>query len=235
VQAVRPDTPSWAYGPQLTSPMCSLVFFFITVSASARLSLLLRRLDKERRRRRETCSDLLRRRRSPRLLLLLMPVVPALQPAPPSMVTLPGPSPAAPRRPAAPTLRSAPPNGAGTAGPTCGDRSLDCQLATKAIAQGEASSHGAEALRPHLLLRLRRPDADSEGGRTRIQCMLQSVHFKCFRCFRGMLQVFYKDVAKVNRDVAYVAMVVHCCIYLQWFSNVLRCFCKCFRRMLQVF
>ena len=31
----------------------------------------------------------------------------------------------------------------------------------------------------------------------------------CFECFRGMLQVFQMDVAKVNRDVAYVAMVVH--------------------------
>jgi hypothetical protein len=33
-----------------------------------------------------------------------------------------------------------------------------------------------------------------------------SVHFKCFRCFRGMLQVFYKDVAKVDRDVVDVAI-----------------------------
>jgi hypothetical protein len=29
--------------------------------------------------------------------------------------------------------------------------------------------------------------------------------------FRGMLQVFYMDVAKVDRYVAYVAMVVHVC------------------------
>ena len=35
------------------------------------------------------------------------------------------------------------------------------------------------------------------------------VHFKCFRCFRGMFQVFHMDVAKVGRDVAYAAMVVH--------------------------
>jgi hypothetical protein len=27
--------------------------------------------------------------------------------------------------------------------------------------------------------------------------------------FRGMLQVFYVDVTKLDRDVAYVAMVVH--------------------------
>ena len=33
-----------------------------------------------------------------------------------------------------------------------------------------------------------------------------NVHFKCFRCFRGMLQLFHKDVVKVDRDVAYVAM-----------------------------
>jgi hypothetical protein len=39
--------------------------------------------------------------------------------------------------------------------------------------------------------------------------MLQASVFKCFRCFRGMLQVFYMDVAKVDRDVSYVAMVVH--------------------------
>ena len=31
-----------------------------------------------------------------------------------------------------------------------------------------------------------------------------SVCFKCFICFRGMLQVFCMDVAKVDRDVAYV-------------------------------
>jgi hypothetical protein len=35
-----------------------------------------------------------------------------------------------------------------------------------------------------------------------------SVHFKCFR---GMLQVFHTDVAKVDWDVAYVTMVVHVC------------------------
>jgi hypothetical protein len=31
---------------------------------------------------------------------------------------------------------------------------------------------------------------------------------------RGMLQVFYTDVAKVNQDVAYVARVVHVCCKL---------------------
>jgi hypothetical protein len=33
-----------------------------------------------------------------------------------------------------------------------------------------------------------------------------SVYFKCFRCFRGVLQLFHTDVAKVDQDVAYVAM-----------------------------
>ena len=33
------------------------------------------------------------------------------------------------------------------------------------------------------------------------------VCFKCLRCFRGMLQVFHVDVAKVDRDVAMVVYV----------------------------
>ena len=32
---------------------------------------------------------------------------------------------------------------------------------------------------------------------------------KCFRCLRGMLQVLYFDVAKVDRDVAHVVMAIH--------------------------
>ena len=43
------------------------------------------------------------------------------------------------------------------------------QLATKAATQGEVSGPGAEALRPRLLLQLRRPDADGGGGRIEIQ------------------------------------------------------------------
>jgi hypothetical protein len=35
-----------------------------------------------------------------------------------------------------------------------------------------------------------------------------SVYFMCFIC---MLQLFHADVAKVDRDVIYVAMVVHIC------------------------
>jgi hypothetical protein len=35
------------------------------------------------------------------------------------------------------------------------------------------------------------------------------VYFKYFRCFWGMLQVLYIDVAKVDRDVAHVPMSIH--------------------------
>jgi hypothetical protein len=44
-----------------------------------------------------------------------------------------------------------------------------------------------------------------------LQAYVASVCFKCFRCFICMLQVFYVDVAKVDRDVAYVAMTIHVC------------------------
>jgi hypothetical protein len=83
--------------------------------------------------------------------------------------------------------------------------------------------------------------------------------------------VFHMDVVKVNRDVAYVAMVVYVCCkllfpmfhlffrrllqvclsgcyicfthmftsvlsgYCVCFCNGFRCFCKCFRRMFQMF
>jgi hypothetical protein len=33
----------------------------------------------------------------------------------------------------------------------------------------------------------------------------------CFRCFRGMLQVLFIDVAKVDRDVAHVVIAIHVC------------------------
>jgi hypothetical protein len=35
----------------------------------------------------------------------------------------------------------------------------------------------------------------------------------CFKCFRD-IQVFHADVAKVDQDVAYIAMVVHVCCKL---------------------
>jgi len=45
-----------------------------------------------------------------------------------------------------------------------------------------------------------------------------SACFKCFRCFVGMFQVFHADVAKVDRDVAYVAMIVHVCCNCLFFQ-----------------
>ena len=67
----------------------------------------------------------------------------------------------------------------------------------------------------------------------------------CFRCLIGILQLFHADVAKVDRDVPYVAMVVHvCCKRLfPMFHLFFRCMlqvclsgcCICFTHMLQVF
>jgi hypothetical protein len=51
---------------------------------------------------------------------------------------------------------------------------------------------------------------------------VKSTCFKCFRCLVGMLQVFHADVVKVDRDVAYVAMIIHVC-------------CKCMFPMFHLF
>jgi len=59
-----------------------------------------------------------------------------------------------------------------------------------------------------------------------------SVYFKCFKCFRGMLQVFYIDVAKVDRDVANVAMVFQ--VYAPNVSSVSDVCCNCFIWMLHI-
>ena len=48
-------------------------------------------------------------------------------------------------------------------------------------------------------------------------------YFKCFICFRRMLQMFYLDVSKV--DLAHIAMAIYVCF---------KCFI-CFRCMLQMF
>jgi hypothetical protein len=40
---------------------------------------------------------------------------------------------------------------------------------------------------------------------------IASVCFKCFICLKGVLQVFHIDVAKVDQDVAHVAMAIHVC------------------------
>jgi hypothetical protein len=67
----------------------------------------------------------------------------------------------------------------------------------------------------------------------------------CFKCFGRMLQGFRMDVAKEDRDVAYVAMVVHLCckrlfpmfhFFLKHMLQVcLSGCCICFIHMLQVF
>jgi hypothetical protein len=59
-----------------------------------------------------------------------------------------------------------------------------------------ASCYGYNAL----CRRWRRPHQD--------MMHVANVHFKYFRCFKDMLQMFHTDIAKVNR---YVAMVVHVC------------------------
>jgi hypothetical protein len=70
-----------------------------------------------------------------------------------------------------------------------------------------------------------------------------SVCFKCFRRIIGMLQLFHADVAKVNRDVAYVATIVHyvASFYSQYFifffaEHIASVFIFiCFSHMFQVF
>jgi hypothetical protein len=57
-----------------------------------------------------------------------------------------------------------------------------------------------------------------------------SVHFKYFRCFKGMLQVFHMDVAKVDWVVAYVEMVVYVCcklLFLMFHLFFSDACCKC--------
>jgi hypothetical protein len=44
-----------------------------------------------------------------------------------------------------------------------------------------------------------------------LKAHVASVCFECPRCFKGILQMFHMDVAKVYRDTAYVAMVVYVC------------------------
>jgi hypothetical protein len=60
-----------------------------------------------------------------------------------------------------------------------------------------------------------------------------------------MLQVFRLDVAKVDRDVAYVAMAIHVCFkcmfqmfhlfFYMFIASVSSRCCICFTRMLQLF
>jgi hypothetical protein len=130
------------------------------------------------------------------------PPAPAPWPAAPSTVTphcsFPWSTTRAPLPAATSALRPGLPNSAGTAAPTRGNRSLGRQLATEAATQREALGPCAEALWPRLLLWLRRPDAEGRRRPHRDMMHAASVHLKCFRCFRGTLQVFHKDVRKVD-------------------------------------
>jgi phosphoenolpyruvate carboxylase len=106
---------------------------------------------------------------------------------------------------------------------THGDRFLGCQLAT------EAAAH---ALTPYDAVRRRQrkemqwalvwkpssltsyygygaPLLTAEEAARGICRMLQA--YACFKYFSGMLQVFHMDVAKVDRDIAYVKVIVHVC------------------------
>jgi hypothetical protein len=55
------------------------------------------------------------------------------------------------------------------------------------------------------------PSVRQAAKRCCAKARVASVCFNCFRCFRVMLQMFRIDVAKVDRDVAYVAMAIHAC------------------------
>jgi hypothetical protein len=64
------------------------------------------------------------------------------------------------------------------------------------------------------------------------------VCFKCFRYFRVVLQVFYIDVAKVDRDVPHVAMAIHTyfkCVDSKYFIYFRRISCKCLIWMLHIY
>jgi hypothetical protein len=100
---------------------------------------------------------------------------------------------------------------------------------TRPIARGSATAHRGPHSRPPAAIPLLHCD---RTGRSRCavlrppacQVLLKahtaSVYFKCFR---GMLQVFQTDIAKADRDVAYVAMVVYLC-----YKGLLPMFHLCF-------
>jgi hypothetical protein len=62
-----------------------------------------------------------------------------------------------------------------------------------------------------------------------------SVQYKCFKYFRCMLQVFHKDVAKVDKNVGHVAMGYTRMfrVYVLNVSSVSDVCCKCFIWILQ--
>ena len=128
-------------------------------------------------------------------------------------------------------------------------------------ASARASASSMRRLRPSL--RRRAPATTSlhsskQQGDIALNAHVASV---CFKCFRGVLQVFQIDVAKIYQDVAYVAMAIHACckgvfqMFHLFFRSMLKvclfwvllygccicftmafqvfflCFCKCFRHM----
>lgn len=62
-----------------------------------------------------------------------------------------------------------------------------------------------------------------------LKAHVASICFMCFRYFKGILQVLYMDVAKLDRDFAYVVMAVHVCC-----KRCSKCF-FCFFQMYVVF
>ena len=74
----------------------------------------------------------------------------------------------------------------------CGTGELHASLPTSAPASSSATTS---------------VHSSKQQGNIVLKSHLASVYFKCFRCFKGMLQVFHIDVAKVDRDVAYIAYV----------------------------
>jgi hypothetical protein len=61
-----------------------------------------------------------------------------------------------------------------------------------------------------------------QQGDVVLKVHVKSIYSNCFTCFIGMSQVFHMDVAKVNQDVAYVAMAIYAC-------------CKCLFQMFHLF
>jgi hypothetical protein len=65
-----------------------------------------------------------------------------------------------------------------------------------------------------------------QQGDVALKGHVASLCFERFRCFIGMLQVFHMYVVKVDRDIAYVTMVVHVCckilfpVFHRFFSDV---------------
>jgi hypothetical protein len=71
----------------------------------------------------------------------------------------------------------------------------------------------------HTLTRIHSPKQQRDVA---LKLHVVSVYFKCFR---GMLQVFYIDVARVDRDVAHTCMLQ---AYDLSVSDVSIICCKCF-------